>query len=83
MPCGRSAILDRHGGNRAVALYVNVVIIAIARRPPARFTGRAPIVSQSGEVYERNLGLETPQRAAEITLFDPDKEWQKADATPP
>lgn len=41
------------------------------------------IVSQSGDVYERDLGPETPQRAAEITLFDPDKEWQKADTTPP
>lgn len=41
------------------------------------------IVNQSGDVYERDLGTETPQRAAEITLFDPDKEWQKADTTPP
>jgi hypothetical protein len=41
------------------------------------------IVNQSGEVYERDLGDETPQRAAEITLFDPDKEWQKADTTSP
>src|SRR6476659_190631 len=37
------------------------------------------IVNQSGEVYERDLGPETPQRAAQITLFDPDKEWAKAD----
>ncbi|TMJ21691.1 MAG: DUF2950 domain-containing protein [Alphaproteobacteria bacterium] len=41
------------------------------------------IVSHSGEVYERDLGPETPQRAASILLFDPDKEWQKADAVPP
>jgi hypothetical protein len=41
------------------------------------------IVSQSGEVYERDLGPETPQRAAAIMLFDPDKEWQKADTVPP
>jgi hypothetical protein len=41
------------------------------------------IVSQNGEVYERDLGPETPQAAAQITLFDPDKEWQKADTTPP
>ena len=41
------------------------------------------IVSQSGEVYERDLGPETPQRAASILLFDPDKEWQKADTVPP
>jgi hypothetical protein len=41
------------------------------------------IVNQDGEVYERDLGPETPQRAAAITLFDPDKEWQKADTVPP
>ena len=41
------------------------------------------IVNQSGDVYERDLGPETPQRAAQITLFDPDKEWEKADTTPP
>lgn len=41
------------------------------------------IVNQNGDVYERDLGPETPQRAAQITLFDPDKEWQKADTTPP
>jgi hypothetical protein len=41
------------------------------------------IVSQSGEVYERDLGPETPQRAAAIMLFDPDKEWQKSDTVPP
>jgi hypothetical protein len=41
------------------------------------------MVNQSGEVYERDLGPETAQRAAQITLFDPDKEWDKADTTPP
>ena len=41
------------------------------------------IVNQDGEVYEQDLGPETPQRAAAITLFDPDKNWQKADTTPP
>jgi hypothetical protein len=41
------------------------------------------IVNQSGDVYERDLGPETSQRAAQITLFDPDKEWDKADSTPP
>jgi hypothetical protein len=41
------------------------------------------IVNQSGDVYERDLGPETPQRAAQILLFDPDKDWQKADTTPP
>jgi hypothetical protein len=41
------------------------------------------IVNHSGEVYEQDLGPETAQRAAAITLFDPDKNWQKADTTPP
>jgi hypothetical protein len=41
------------------------------------------IVSQSGDVYERDLGPETAEQAAAITLFDPDKEWQKADSAPP
>jgi len=41
------------------------------------------IVNQNGEVYEQDLGPETAQRAAAITLFDPDKNWQKADTTPP
>jgi hypothetical protein len=41
------------------------------------------MVNQGGDVYERDLGPETPHRAAQITLFDPDKEWDKADTTPP
>ncbi len=41
------------------------------------------IVSHSGEVYEQDLGPDTQQRAAAITSFDPDKGWQRADATPP
>ena len=41
------------------------------------------IVSQSGDVYEQDLGPETTQRAAAITVFNPDKDWQKADMTPP
>ena len=41
------------------------------------------IVNQDGEVYERDLGPDTPQRAASILLYDPDKEWQKADTVPP
>lgn len=40
------------------------------------------MVSHSGEVYERDLGPETEQRAGQITSFDPDKDWQKADTTP-
>jgi hypothetical protein len=41
------------------------------------------IVNQRGEVFEQDLGADTARRAAAITLFDPDKDWQKADTTPP
>ncbi|MBS0519223.1 MAG: DUF2950 domain-containing protein [Proteobacteria bacterium] len=41
------------------------------------------IVSDAGVVYERDLGPDTAQRAAAITTFDPDKDWQKSDMTPP
>lgn len=41
------------------------------------------IVNQAGEVYEQDFGPETAQRAGTVTLFDPDKNWQKADTTPP
>jgi len=41
------------------------------------------IVNQDGVVYEQDLGPDTAQRAAAITLFDPDKNWQKSDTTPP
>lgn len=41
------------------------------------------IVSQAGDVYQRDLGPETAQRAAAIVTFNPDKDWTKADMTPP
>ncbi len=41
------------------------------------------IVNQNGDVYEKDLGPETSQEAAKITVFDPDKDWNKADTTPP
>ena len=41
------------------------------------------IVSQSGEVYEQDFGPDTSQRAATIKVFNPDKDWQKSDMTPP
>jgi hypothetical protein len=41
------------------------------------------IVSQSGDVYEKDLGPDTSAEAAKITLFNPDKSWDKADMTPP
>jgi hypothetical protein len=40
------------------------------------------IVSQSGDVYERDLGPDSAQLAAAITTFNPDSGWDKADATP-
>jgi hypothetical protein len=41
------------------------------------------MVSQSGDVYEKDLGPDTPTAAAAISLFNPDKTWDKADMTPP
>jgi len=41
------------------------------------------IVSQGGDVYQRDLGPETAQRVAAIVTFNPDKDWTKADMTPP
>ncbi len=41
------------------------------------------IVSHAGDVYERDLGPDTAQAAAAITVFNPDKDWQKSDETPP
>jgi hypothetical protein len=41
------------------------------------------MVNYAGEVFERDLGPNTAKLAVAITLFDPDKSWTKADATPP
>jgi hypothetical protein len=41
------------------------------------------IVNQTGEVYERDFGPDTSQKVSTINIYDPDKEWQKADTTPP
>jgi hypothetical protein len=41
------------------------------------------VVNQDGVVYEQDLGPDTPQRAAKILVFNPDKDWQKSDMTPP
>ena len=41
------------------------------------------IVNQDGVVYEQDLGPDTAQKAANILLFNPDKDWQKSDTTPP
>ena len=40
------------------------------------------MVSQSGDVYEQDLGPSTAERAAGIAAFNPDKGWEKADMTP-
>lgn len=34
-------------------------------------------------VWQRNLGPDTAQRAASMSVFNPDQTWQKADMTPP
>jgi len=35
------------------------------------------IVNQDGLVYQKDLGSDTPNLAAEITQFDPDSGWEK------
>ena len=37
----------------------------------------------AGEVYEQDFGPDTSQRVSAINFFNPDKRWEKADATPP
>lgn len=41
------------------------------------------VVNQDGIVYERDLGPDTESKAAAISSFDPNKEWNKADMTAP
>jgi hypothetical protein len=41
------------------------------------------IVSNNGIVYQRDLGPQTAERAAAITSFNPDKDWDKADMALP
>ncbi|MDF3074379.1 MAG: hypothetical protein K0S54_2046 [Alphaproteobacteria bacterium] len=40
------------------------------------------MVSHDGVVYEKDLGPNTATAAGTIQIFDPDKSWEKADATP-
>jgi hypothetical protein len=40
------------------------------------------MVSHSGDVYEQDLGPDTAERAAAITVFDPGKGWEKSDMAP-
>jgi hypothetical protein len=37
------------------------------------------IVNHDGDVYEQDLGLDTPTAARRIKLFDPDSKWKKVD----
>lgn len=41
------------------------------------------MISNNSDVYEKDLGEQTPQRAAAIAVFNPDSSWDKADMTPP
>ena len=41
------------------------------------------MVNQDGVVYEQDLGPDTATKAAAITVYNPDKTWDKADTTPP
>lgn len=41
------------------------------------------IVGNNGVVYQRDLGLDTGQKAGLITVFNPDKNWDKANMAPP
>jgi hypothetical protein len=37
------------------------------------------IVNQSGIVYQKDLGKDTASIVAAMTLYDPDKSWQKVE----
>ena len=41
------------------------------------------IVGNNGVVYQRDLGPDTAQKAGLITVFNPDKGWDKANMAPP
>ena len=38
------------------------------------------LVSHQGEIYEKDLGPDTPKLAAEITEYNPDDSWELVDA---
>ncbi len=40
------------------------------------------VVSQDGEVFEKDLGANTAAAAGQIKTFNPDKTWKKSDTTP-
>ncbi len=37
------------------------------------------MVNQNGVVYQKNLGKDTPEIAAAIKLYNPDKSWKKVE----
>jgi hypothetical protein len=41
------------------------------------------MISHNSDVYEQDLGADTAQKAGNISVFNPDKDWEKADMTPP
>ena len=40
------------------------------------------IASHSGDVYEQDFGPDTAQEISTISVFNPDKDWEKSDMTP-
>ena len=34
------------------------------------------LVNQDGQIYQKDLGLNTEQIASEITMYDPDATWE-------
>jgi hypothetical protein len=41
------------------------------------------IVNQTGDVYENDFGPDTAQDVGQISLYNPDKDWEKSDTVPP
>ena len=39
------------------------------------------IVNQEGAIYQKDLGKDTRRKAEAMTVFDPDKTWQKVKET--
>jgi hypothetical protein len=35
------------------------------------------IINQQGKIYERNLGEDSAERAAAMTVFNPDSKWHE------
>ena len=38
------------------------------------------IIDDNGTIYQRDLGPETAKIAAEISVFDPEASWEKAES---